>query len=88
MKTSYYNTDLRTFLISFQYRSTCKNFIFQSGEELLEILKTQDKTGIETIKEFDPNKGSFKRISKKDFLQNFSWETETSEYLKTHYFFK
>ena len=88
MKTPYYNTDLRTFLISFQYRSTCKNFIFQSGEELLEILKTQDKTGIETLKEFDPNKGSFKRINKKDFLQNFSWETETSEYLKTHYFFK
>jgi len=88
MKTSYYNTDLRTFLISFQHRSTCKNLIFQSGEELLEILKNQDKTGIETIKEFDPNKASFKRISKKDFLQNFSWETETSEYLKTHYFFK
>lgn len=88
MKTSYYNTDLRTFLISFQNRSTCKNFIFQSGEELLEILKNQDKTGIETIKEFDPNKASFKRISKKDFLNNFSWETETSEYLKTHYFFK
>ena len=39
MKTSYYNTDLRTFLISFQYRITCKNFIFQSGAELLEILK-------------------------------------------------
>jgi len=88
MKTSYYNTDLRTFLISFQHRSTCKNFIFQSGEELLEILKNQDKTGIETLKEFDPNKASFKRISKKDFLNNFSWQTETSEYLKNHYYFK
>jgi len=82
------NTDLRTFLISFQYRSTNKNFIFQSGADLLTILKTYDATGIETIKEFDPSKATFKRISKKDFLQCFSWETETREYLTNHYFFK
>lgn len=82
-----YNTDLRTFFISFQYRSTNKNFIFQSGGELVEILKKAE-TGVETIKEFDPNKATFKRISKKDLLQCFNWETETIEYLTNHYFFK
>ena len=83
-----YNTDLRTFFISFQYRSTNKNFIFQSGEELTAILKTYDATGVETIKEFNPSKATFQRISKKDMLQCFNWETETIEYLTNHYFFK
>lgn len=81
-----YNTDKRTFLISFQHRSTNKNFIFQTGTELIEILK-KSETGIETIKEFDPYKATFKRISKKDFLQCFNWETETTEYLTNHYYF-
>ena len=81
-----YNTDLRTFLISFQHRSTNKNFIFQSGTELIEILKKAE-TGVETIKEFDPSKASFKRVSKKDLLQCFNWETETIEYLTNHYYF-
>ena len=82
-----YNTDKRTFLISFQHRSTNKNFIFQSGDELLEILK-KAQTGVETLKEFDPNKATFKRVNKKEFLQRFNWETETIEYLTNHYFFK
>ena len=82
-----YNTDLRTFFISFQYRSTNKSFIFQSGAELIEILKKAE-TGIETIKEFDSNKATFKRVNKKEFLQRFNWETETIEYLTNHYFFK
>jgi hypothetical protein len=82
-----YNTDLRTFFISFQHRSTNKNFIFQTGFELVEILK-RSETGIESIKEFQPHKAAFKRISKKDFLNYFNWDTETIEYLKKYYFFE
>ena len=82
------NTDRRTFLISFLHRSTNNTFIFQEPNELKFILETYDNTGIEKIQEFNRSKNKFLRISKKDILKVCSWETETAEYLKTHYFFK
>ena len=54
----------------------------------MKILKEHDKNGIESIKVFDPSKEKFVRVSKKDILNFASWETEVSEYLKTHYYFK
>lgn len=87
MKNELLNTDFNTYLVKFQFQSTNCRFIVQ-GSGLMECLKTYDKNGIEYIKEFDPFKGTFKRISKTKLLQAFSWETETHEYLKNHYFFK
>lgn len=87
MENTLLNTDRRTFLISFQWKITEGKYIFQEGKDLVRILKQNDK-GIEFIKEFDPAKGVFKRVSKIDILNRFSWETETHEYLKNHSYFK
>ena len=88
MQNNILNTDTRTFSISFLYRSTNKLFIFQTALELKYILENYDKNGIDQIKEFDPCKGEFKKISKQNILNFVSWETEAAEYLKNHYYFK
>ena len=87
MKNGILNTDFNTYLVKFMYQSTNCRFIVQ-GSGLMECLKQYDKNGIEYIKEFDPIKGTFKRISKDKILNLFSWETETYLYLKDHYYFK
>ena len=88
MKNTILNTDKRTFLISFQHRSTDSKFLFQEPKDLKYILETYDNTGIESIKEFDPHKTTFKRVSKEQILKFASWETETILYLEKHYYFK
>lgn len=82
------NTDRRTFLIKFQWTVTDGQFIFQSGEKLMELLKTHGRKGIEYIKEFNPAKAKFERVSKIDILNCFNWETETSLFLNNHSYFK
>lgn len=79
------NLDIRTFQITFLHRTSDKQFLFQKGKELVHILETFDHTGIENIKILE--QGKFKRVSKKDLLSFFSWDTETMEYLKNHYYF-
>jgi hypothetical protein len=54
----------------------------------MNILKTYDKTGIDYIKEFNPVKNNFIRVSKADFLRFANWETEASIYFESHYYFK
>ena len=88
MKNTILNTTKRTFLISFQYRTNDKKFLFQEPESLKYILETYDKTGVESIKEFDPYKNTFKRVSKETILNFCNWETETILYLENHYYFK
>ena len=88
MKNTFLNLDKRTFLIKFNYQSTNGKFLFQEPSQLLEILKTQDKNGIDKILELDHKDFKFKKVSKKTILDFSSWETETAEFLKTHYFFK
>lgn len=82
------NTDRRTFLIKFSWKRTDGQFIFQSGEELKHLIETHGEKGIEYIKEFNPAKANFTRVSKADLLRCFSWETETSIFLKNHHYFK
>lgn len=87
MQNTILNTDKRTFFITFLFQSTNGKFIFQDANDLLFILKNYDKNGIDKIQEFNPTNGKFEKVSKADLLSCFSWETETAEYLKTHYFF-
>ena len=88
MQNTILNTDKRTFLISFQHRSTDKKFLFQDFKDLKYILETYDHTGIESIKEFDPHKNNFKRVSKEQILKFSAWETEAILFLENHYYFK
>lgn len=87
MTNAVINTDFHTFLVEFQFKSTNRCYIVQ-GAGLMEVLKTRDLNGIYSIKVFDPGKGTFKKISRKDLLTSYSWETETCLYLKNHYYFK
>ena len=80
------NLDNRTFLITFQFKMSDKQFLFQKGADLVHILKNYDTNGIDSIKVMT-EKNTFKRISKKDFLNFFSWDTETFIYLSSHYYF-
>ena len=87
MKSGFLNTDYNTYLVKFQWKSTNNRFIVQ-GAGLMQVLKEYDVNGVEYIKEFDPVKGTFKKVSRAKLLQAFSWETETYIYLKSHYYFK
>ena len=84
------NTNIRTFIIQLSWRISNSQFIFQNGLELKHILETYDKEnkGIDFIKTFDSKKQKFVRISTKELLNIFSWETDFMEFSKTHYFFK
>lgn len=88
MQNNILNTDTRTFFITFLFQSTKGKFIFQNANDLLFILKNYDKNGIDKIQEFNPTKGKFEKVSKADILSFVSWETETAEYIKNHYYFK
>ena len=81
------NTDFNTYLVKFQFQSTENCFIVQ-GSGLMDCLKKYDKNGVKSITEFDPAKGSFKRVSRADILQCYSWDTETYIYLTGHYYFR
>jgi hypothetical protein len=87
MKNAVINTDLNTYLVKFNFQSTNGQFITQ-GAGLMDVLKKHDKNGVRYIKIFDPVKYTFKRISKEKLFNLYSWETETLEYLKNHYFFR
>jgi hypothetical protein len=88
MKNTILNTDTRIFLVSFLHKTTDNKFMFSTANDLMHILKTHDKTGIDYIKEFNPVKNSFIRVSKADFLRFANYETEASIYFESHYYFK
>ena len=85
-KAKIINTDERTFLVSFMWKITSNKFIVNK-QGLIDVLKTQDTNGIESIKEFSYANNKFMRVSKKDILQLFSWDTENILYLEKHYYF-
>ena len=89
MKNLSLNTNNRTFAVKLRWRSIDSLFICQSTG-LIEALKTDDieKKGIEYIKEFDPAKCSFNKVSKESILNHFSFDTESYLYLQKHYYFK
>ena len=87
MKNTILNTDKRLFLITFLFKSTESKFIVGQNVDFKTVLQKYDMRGIKSIKEFDPIKNTFKRISKKTILEYFSWNTEVIQYLKKHYYF-
>ena len=80
------NLNNRTFLITFRFKMSDKQFLFQKGADLIHILKTYDTGGIDSIKILT-EKNTFKRISKKEILRFFSRDAETYSYLSSHYYF-
>ena len=42
------NLDNRTFLITFQFKMSDKQFLFQKGADLVHILKNYDTNGIDS----------------------------------------
>jgi hypothetical protein len=76
------------FLIEFKFQGTDSTFIVQGAKAVLECLKTKDKNGIECIKEFDMVKQKFVRVSRKNFISQFGFDTELALYLEQHYYFR
>jgi hypothetical protein len=54
----------------------------------MNVLKNEDKNGIEFIKVLDPSSAKFVRSSKNDILNEFSFDTEMALYLSKHYYFR
>jgi len=76
-----------TYLITFQFQGCNNKYIVQSSG-LMNVLKNEDKNGIESIKIFDSVSGSFKRVSREKILNVYKYDTEDYLYLKDHYFFR
>lgn len=75
------------FLVTFRYQLGNSKYICQM-DGLIDVLKNEDKNGIESIKVFHFPSNSFKRVSRKEILNNYTFDTEIFEYLSNHYFFK
>ncbi len=82
------NASNTTYLIKFHGAGSMSRFIVQDGEDMMNVLKKNDFTGIESIKVFDPVKGRFKRYKRANILKHYNWNTEVYLYLKDHYYFK
>lgn len=80
-------TDERMYLVKFQFTNNRK-FITTELARCIKDNEPNNGRGIEYIKVFDPVKNTFKRISKADILMFHSWDTESMEFFKSHYFFK
>lgn len=59
-----------------------------TGENILEILKSNINRSIKSIKRFDYGKEKFYKISASEFISLNSYNTELIEYCKNHYYFK
>ena len=86
MESNIINTKRNVYTLKFI--NSPELYFFQSDEQLNEILKMENiKHGIEKIQMLN-YKGSFKRVSKKDFAQYFSYNTEAIEIMKSINFLK
>lgn len=74
--------------VKFMYASYNESMFICTVDQLATVLKehSNDK-GIEFVKEFDPQKLTFKRISKAQLLKWSEMDTEAHEYLSNHYYF-
>lgn len=81
-------TDQRMYLVKFQFTQTRGKFITTELAKCIKENEPKNGRGIEYIKVFDPVKNTFKRISKDDILMFHSWDTESMEFFRSHYFFK
>ncbi len=70
-------------IFSIDFRGTTNHFIFGSSPETLgKLIAEHGKHGIVSIKQYDPAKGSFKKLSKKSVENWFNWDTYSIEQLK------
>ena len=74
-------------MVKFRWQLGNAYYIVQS-EGLMNVLKNEDKNGIEFIKVLDPSSAKFVRSSKNDILNEFSFDTEMALYLSKHYYFR
>lgn len=82
------NTDRIILVVKFQWKITNGKFLCHP-DQLPKIIKEKSEgKPIEYIKEFDPVKLKFKRISKKQILAFCSWDTEGIQILKKNPYFK
>ena len=80
--TSRFQQDL--FLIKFQFTSGA-NIV--THENILDILKSNEKKGISELKRFDYSKQKFSKISAKEFLNIVSFNAELFYYCTKHSYF-
>lgn len=74
--------------VRFMYASYNEAMFICTVDQLATVLKEHsNEKGIEFLKEFDPQKLTFKRVSKAQLLQWSNMDTEAYQYLSTHYFF-
>lgn len=87
MEANTISTDQRLYLVKFRFEMTSGQFITDNVADVLKQKKDTDK-GIEYIKTFDPVKRKFVQISKADILRFHSFDTDATEILTNHYYFK
>jgi len=85
--TTFLSADKRLFLVKYAW-TALHSQIITTQENLAKTIKETDPGhGIEYIKEFNPVKGAFQKVSKKQILSYLSWDTEATEILTKHSFF-
>lgn len=89
MKTaSFLNADQRIFLIKYAYTSNKAQIIVSQHEMPFALKQNDPGRGVEYIKEFNPSKAGFSKISTAEILNLYTWETEAHEILTAHPYFK
>lgn len=74
--------------VRFMYASYNEAMFICTVDQLATVLKEHsNEKGIEFIKEFDPSKLTFKRVSKAQLLKWSEMNTEAYQYLSNHYYF-
>jgi len=75
------NSSQPIFLVDFYGES--EHFIFDYEPETLgNLVKLHGKNGVVSIKQYQPYKGNFKKLSAKEVSNYWSWDTHTIEQLK------
>jgi len=87
MKNIVIDTNSAIYLVNFQFSYPNGKFIV-TGSGIMDCLKEHDKHGIDSIKQFDPSDGKFKRVSRDVIRKSLDYDTEVDLYLKNHYWFK
>ena len=81
------NTDHRLYLVKFQFTPVGGKFITNELAKCIKDNEPRNGRGIEFIKTFDPSTNKFIRISKPKILEFHSFDTESHEFLRNHYYF-
>lgn len=84
----YFSTARAIFSVDFR-GGPSEHFIFNDEPEILgNLIQLHGKHGILSIKQYDPAKGSFKKMSVKQIESWFGWDTHSIQQLKKINFIK